>query len=62
VIRDYLAWQAPWLLQLDYFDDAACIRLEEVAWKRLVLCAQQYRLFSKVIDRPQLKETRVKRG
>jgi hypothetical protein len=60
LVRDYLAWQAPWLLQLNYFDDAARVRLEELAWKRPILCAQQYRLFAKVIDLQQLKVTRVK--
>lgn len=60
LVRDYLSWQAPWLLQLDYFDDEERAGLEEQAWKRPVLCAQQYRLFARVIDRQQLKVTRVK--
>lgn len=60
LLADYLAWQAPWLLQLDYLDDATRAGFEQLAWKRPVLCAQQYRLFAKVIDRQQLKVTRVK--
>jgi hypothetical protein len=60
LVRDYTAWQAPWLLQLEHVDDATRVRLEELAWKRPILCAQQYRLFAKVIDMQQLKVTRVK--
>lgn len=59
LVRDYLDWQAPWLLQLDNFDDEARRVLELQAWKRPLLCAKQYHLFAKVLDETQLKVVRV---
>jgi len=59
LVSDYLDWQAPWLLQLDSFDDEARQMLELLAWKRPVLCAKQYHLFAKVLDEGQLKVVRV---
>jgi hypothetical protein len=59
LISDYLAWQAPWLLQLDSFDDDERKAIESQAWKRPLLCARQYHLFAKVLDETQLKVVRV---
>jgi hypothetical protein len=59
LVKDYLDWQAPWLLQLDSFDDETRHLLELQAWKRPVLCAKQFHLFAKVLDESQLKVVRV---
>jgi hypothetical protein len=59
LVKDYLDWQAPWLLQLDNFDDETRQALELQAWKRPVLCAKQFQLFTKVLDDKQLKVARV---
>lgn len=59
LVGDYLAWQAPWLLQLDVFDDETRRRLEQQAWQRPLLCAKQYNLFASVLDETQLKVVRV---
>lgn len=59
LVSDYLAWQAPWLLQLDVFDDKRRRLLEQQAWQRPVLCARQYSLFARVLDETQLKVVRV---
>ena len=59
LVKDYLDWQAPWLLQLDSYDDATRQAIELQAWKRPVLCAKQYHLFAKVLDERQLKVARV---
>jgi len=59
LVKDYLDWQAPWLLQLDSFDDDTRQMMEVQAWKRPVLCAKQYHLFAKVLDENQLKVARV---
>lgn len=59
LVKDYLAWQAPWLLQLNIFNDATRREIEKQAWQRPVLCAKQYHLFAKVLDKKQLKVVRV---
>ena len=59
LVKDYLEWQAPWLLQLDHYNDDVRHTIELQAWLRPVLCAQQFRLFPKVLDEKQLKVTRV---
>jgi hypothetical protein len=59
LVADYLAWLAPWLLQLNNYDDDTRQMIEQQAWRRPVLCAKQYHLFAKVLDEKQLKVTRV---
>jgi len=59
LVADYLAWQAPWLLQLNNYDDDIRQMIETQAWQRPVLCAKQYHLFAKVLDEKQLKVIRV---
>ena len=59
LVKDYLAWQAPWLLQLNNYDDDKRRAIETQAWQRPVLCAKQYHLFAKVLDKKQLKVVRV---
>lgn len=59
LVKDYLAWQAPWLLQLDTFNDETRQLLERQAWTRPLLCAKQYNLFARLLDETQLKVVRV---
>lgn len=59
LVEDYLAWQSPWMLQLDSFDDEMRETIEQHAWKRPVLCAKQYQLFAKAPDEKQLNVIRV---
>lgn len=59
LVSDYMAWQAPWLLQLNNYDDDTRQIIETQAWQRPVLCAKQYHLFAKVLDEKQLKVVRV---
>ena len=59
LVQDYLHWQAPWLLQLDSLGDSIRQQYERHAWQRQLLCAQQFKLFSRVIDEKALKVVRV---
>ena len=59
LVSDYIAWLAPWLLQLNNYDDDTRQSIEKQAWQRPVLCAKQYHLFAKVLDEKQLKVVRV---
>ena len=59
LVADYLAWLAPWLLQLNNYDDDTRQAIERQAWRRPLLCAKQYHLFAKVLDEKQLKVARV---
>lgn len=55
----FLAWQAPWLLQLSGFDDAARACLETAAWQRPQEVARAYRLYPRVLDPEALQIARV---
>ena len=59
LVEVYLAWQAPWMLQLDSVDDEIRQAIEQHAWQRPVLCAKQCQLFAKSLDEKQLKVVRV---
>jgi len=59
LVRDYLDWQAPWLLQLS-LDNTLRRRLEMAAWQRPRETARVYRLFPEVHDKQGLTVTRVK--
>ena len=59
LVKDYLAWQAPWLLQLDSYDNETRRTIETQAWKRPLLCARQFNLFTKVLDAKNLNAVRV---
>ena len=59
LVRDFLRWQAPWLLQLA-LTPALRREYETWAWRRPLLCEKQYQLFPEVIDTKGLKVTRVK--
>lgn len=59
LVRDYLCWQAPWLLQLHALNKNMRIEYEKQAWKRPLLCAKQYRLFVDLQDEKGLTVVRV---
>ena len=59
LIADYIYWQAPWLLQLQHLTQNVRAELEQQAWKRPVLCDEQFRLFARVLDEKSLKVARV---
>jgi hypothetical protein len=60
LVRDFLAWQAPWLLQLHHLDRPTRERLERAAWQRPGETSKVFRLFPRVFDRQSLTTTRVK--
>ena len=59
LVRDYLNWQAPWLLQLHSLSRRQRIVYEQQAWRRPLLCARQYRLFVDLQDEKGLRVARV---
>ncbi len=59
LIRDFLDWQSPWLLQLPLTPDTRQ-RLESAAWRRPRETSRVYRLFPRVLDTSGLTTTRVK--
>jgi hypothetical protein len=60
LVHDFLAWQAPWLLQIHGLKPATRRWLEQAAWQRPVETGKLFRLFPKVYDTPGLTVTRVK--
>jgi hypothetical protein len=60
LVRDFLAWQAPWLLQLHDLDRATREHLEQAAWQRPGVTSKVYRLFPQIFDHQSLTTTRVK--
>ena len=60
LVRDFAAWQAPWLLQLDSIDRATREWLESAAWRRPQETNRVYRLFPVVQDKKGLTATRVR--
>ncbi|MET0029785.1 MAG: hypothetical protein ABW101_19295 [Candidatus Thiodiazotropha sp.] len=59
LIRDFLDWQSPWLLQLPLTSEMRQ-RLEPAAWRRPRETSRVYRLFPRVCDPSGLTTTRVK--
>lgn len=60
LVQDFLAWQAPWLLQLPHLARPTRRRLEAAAWQRPVVAARCWRLFPELLDAAGLKVARVK--
>lgn len=60
LVRDFLTWQAPWLLQLHHLDLPTRQRLEQAAWQRPSETGRVYRLFPRILDQQGLTATRVK--
>ena len=59
LVADYLAWQAPWLLQLE-LEVTLRKRLEQAAWQRPRETGRVYRLFPVICDDAGLTVARVK--
>jgi len=59
LVEDYFRWQAPWLLQLDSLSDAQRGDYEKYAWRRQLVCANQFQLFPRVVDERALRSVRV---
>jgi len=60
LVADFLAWQAPWLLQLAELDRSTRAALERSAWQRPEPTCRLFRLYPQVIDRQGLTATRVR--
>ena len=60
LVRDLLAWQAPWLLQLPHLAVATRRWLEIAAWERPAVAARCWRLFPELLDAAGLRVARVK--
>jgi hypothetical protein len=50
LVDDYLAWQAPWLLELPNLNRATRRRLEQSARQRAFVVESQYRLYPEIVD------------
>ncbi len=59
LVRDYHAWQAPWLLLLPHLKPATRSALEACACQRAELIEKHCRLYPAIIDRPALQAARV---
>lgn len=58
-MRDYLVWQAPWLLALQSVTSSVRAWLETEACKNALLVEQLYRTYPDVVDCSVLKAARV---
>lgn len=59
LVRDYHAWQAPWMLLLAHLDVATRSALEVWACRQAESVDKHYRLYPAVIDRVALQTARV---
>jgi hypothetical protein len=59
LVRDYHAWQAPWLLLLPHLKPAIRSALEACACQQAELIEKHCRLYPAIIDRPALQAARV---
>jgi hypothetical protein len=59
LVRDYHAWQAPWMLLLPHLDAMARRELEACACRQVELIEKHCRLYPQVIDRAALLAARV---
>lgn len=60
LLQDFVAWQAPWLLQLPQLSLPTRRRLERAAWLRPRETARVHRLFPQLLDPQGLTVARVK--
>ena len=60
LVQDFIAWQAPWLLQLPHLTVATRRRLEQAAWVRPQESDRVHRLFARLLDPQGLTVARVK--
>jgi hypothetical protein len=59
LVRDYHAWQAPWMLLLGHLDVATRSALEACACRQAESVDKHYRLYPAVVDRAALQAARV---
>lgn len=59
LLDDFLAWQAPWLLQLQHLGVELRAHLEQLATRRADEVAKCHRLYPAVIDRDRITAARV---
>lgn len=59
LVRDYHAWQAPWMLLLPQLDPATRSALEDCVWQQAELVEKHCRLYPAVIDQQALLAARV---
>lgn len=59
LLRDYHAWQAPWMLQLPHLDRATRAALEVAACQQATAIEKHCRLYPEIIDQAALKAARV---
>ncbi len=59
LIKDFLNWQAPWLLLLQDLSDADREHFEQQARQRALTLDKQFNLYPKVIDQTQINAARV---
>lgn len=59
LLNDFLAWQAPWLLQLQHLGRDLRARLEQLASQRAGEVAKCHRLYPEVIDADRITAARV---
>jgi hypothetical protein len=59
LVRDYHAWQAPWMLLLPHLDAPTRRELEACACRQAELIEKHCRLYPEVIDRPAMAAARV---
>jgi hypothetical protein len=59
LIRDFIAWQAPWLLLLPTLDTDSRRRHEQQARKQPVKLVKNYRLYPEIVDNALIDAARV---
>ncbi len=59
LVRDFIDWQAPWLLLLHGLDREVRARLERLAQSQALHMEKQHRLYPQIIDRELLSAARV---
>lgn len=59
LVRDYHAWQAPWMLLLSHLDTPTRAALEAAAWQQAGAIEKHCRLYPQVLDRAALQAARV---
>ena len=59
LVRDYFAWQAPWMLLLSHLDNGTRVALEVAACQQAEAVEKHYRLYPLVLDQPALLAARV---
>lgn len=59
LVRDYHAWQAPWMLLLSHLDPATRSALEAAACQQAEMIDKHYRLYPQILDHKALQAARV---